>query len=431
MKKKLLLPLLLLLLIAQLLPAQIAQVQSPDKKLKVEIYLDKGKPYYTVIYDDKTLLKKSPLGLLTNEGDFSSEMTFVAQKKDKKDKEYTQDKIKKSQIHYIANALTCTFENAQKHMLDITFQVSNNDIAFRYELPIWGDRRACVIQAEATGYNLPSEATSFISPMMGPMGAFARTSPSYESGYSNDEPINNSSWSDEGYVFPALFRIGDDAWILLSETGVRSLYCASHLSKPSSEGIYTIEYPNIKQNNGFGSTGAQVALPGTTPWRTITVGDNLKPIVETTIPYDVVEPLYEASQIYQYGRSTWSWIVWMDESMNWDDQVEYIDLAAELGYEYILIDALWDENIGYERMKDLVEYAHSKGVDVFLWYNSNGGFNDAPQGPHNKMNTSIARKKEMKWLQKLGVKGLKVDFLGGDKQETMRLYEDKIGRAHV
>ncbi len=120
----------------------------------------------------------------------------------------------------------------------------------------------------------------------------------------------------------------------------------------------------------------------------------------------------------------------MDESMNWDDQVTYIDLASELGFEYILIDALWDENIGYDRMKELVKYANSKNVDVFLWYNSNGGFNDAPQGPRSCMYTSIARKKEMKWLQEIGVKGLKVDFFGGDKQETMRLYEDILSDAN-
>ena len=430
MKKKFSLPLLLLLLTTQLLSAQIAQVQSPDKKLKVEIYLEKGKPYYTVTYNDKTFLKNSPLGLLTNEGDFSSDMTFVAQKKDKIDKQYTQDKIKKSQIHYIANELTCTFENAQKNLLDIKFMVSNNDIAFRYELPRWGERYACVIESEATGYNFPEQTTTFLSPMMGPMGGFARTSPSYESGYSNDDSIKNSTWSNEGYVFPALFRIGDDGWVLLSETGVRSLYCASHLSKLSPEGIYTIEFPNAAQNNGFGSTGAQMTLPSVTPWRTITVGDNLKPIVETTIPFDVVEPLYEASQPYKYGRSTWSWIVWMDPSMNWDDQVKYIDLASDLSYEYILMDAMWDEQIGYERMKDLIDYAHSKNVDVLLWYNSNGSFNDAPVGPFNKMNTSIARKKEMKWLKEVGVKGLKVDFFGGDKQETMRLYEDILSDAN-
>lgn len=98
------------------------------------------------------------------------------------------------------------------------------------------------------------------------------------------------------------------------------MYCASHLSDGTQEGLYTVSFPDKRQNNGFGSTGAQVSLPGITPWRTITVGETLKPIVETTIPFDVVDPLYQASQSYKYGRATWSWIVWQDNSMNWDDQ---------------------------------------------------------------------------------------------------------------
>jgi hypothetical protein len=213
------------------------------------------------------------------------------------------------------------------------------------------------------------------------------------------KPRNN-----EGYVFPGLFRIGGDGWVLLSETGVSSLYCASHLGNGSEDRLYTVEYPNPKQNNGFGSTGAAIGLPGATPWRTITVGSTLKPIVETTIPFDVVDPLYEASQAYKFGKGTWSWIVWQDQSMNYNDQVKYIDLASALGYQYILMDALWDTNIGKEKMKELIQYAHSKKVDVFLWYNSNGSFNDAPQGPKNKMNTAIARKQEMKWLKANGCK---------------------------
>lgn len=122
--------------------------------------------------------------------------------------------------------------------------------------------------------------------------------------------------------------------------------------------------------------------------------------------------------------------MWQDQSMNFQDQVTYIDLAASMGYEYILMDALWDTQVGYDRMPDLINYAHSKGVDVFLWYNSNGYWNNAPQGPKQKMDTSVARKKEMKWLKSLGVKGLKVDFFGGDKQETMKLYEDILADAN-
>ena len=416
----------LLAITTNLIFAQVASLSGPDGRLMLSVFNDNGQAQYSVKYDDKTILEKSPLGFITNEGDFTKSLKLIEHNKENIDKKYSQDRIKKSEIHYTANMLTCTFENQENKQFSIVFQVSNNDIAFRYELSQWGERRACVIEKEITGFDFPEYTTTFLSSMMSPMGAFARTSPSYESGYTNNEPVGKSRPGSQGYVFPGLFRIGDDGWALISETGVNSQYVASHLSASDSEGLYTVEFPNERQNNGFGSTGAQVTLPGITPWRTITVGSTLKPIVETTIPFDVVEPLYEASQPYKLGRSTWSWIVWQDPSMNWDDQVAYIDLAAELNFEYILIDALWDKNIGYEKMEELIAYANSKDVDVFLWYNSNGAFNDAPQSPRNKMNTSIARKKEMKWLRDAGVKGLKVDFFGGDKQETMRFYEDLL-----
>lgn len=416
----------LLAVTSNLIFAQVASLSGPDGRLMLSVFNDNGQAQYSVKYDDKTILEKSPLGFITNEGDFTKSLKLIEHNKENIDKKYSQDRIKKSEIHYTANKLTCTFENQENKQFSIVFQVSNNDIAFRYELSQWGERRACVIEKEITGFDFPEYTTTFLSSMMSPMGAFARTSPSYESGYTNNEPVGKSRPGSQGYVFPGLFRIGDDGWALISETGVNSQYVASHLSASDSDGLYTVEFPNERQNNGFGSTGAQVTLPGITPWRTITVGSTLKPIVETTIPFDVVEPLYEASQPYKLGRSTWSWIVWQDPSMNWDDQVAYIDLAAELNFEYILIDALWDKNIGYEKMEELIAYANSKNVDVFLWYNSNGAFNDAPQSPRDKMNTSIARKKEMKWLRDAGVKGLKVDFFGGDKQETMRFYEDLL-----
>jgi hypothetical protein len=411
--------------------AQDLQVYSPNKQLTVKISVLDGKPVYAVMYKNKTMLENSPLGIKTNEGDFSEGIKYIGRKDTTIEKNYSQSKIKKSKIHYAANKVTYDFENGQQRKIKIVFQVSDNDIAFRYELPAWGQRFSCVVEKEVTGYKFPAVTTTFLSPMMAPMTGFARTAPSYESGYQADAPMINANFRNEGFVFPGLFHVGNEGWVLLSETGVSSLYCGSHLSDCSKEtGVYTVEYPNAKQNNGFGSSGAAISLPGVTPWRTITVGENLKPIVETTIPFDVVEPLYQPSQNYKFGKATWSWIVWQDPSMNYDDQVKYIDLAAALKWEYILIDAFWDTNIGKDKMKQLVKYANSKKVDVLLWYNSNGAENDAPQGPRNKMSTSVERKKEMKWLREAGVKGLKVDFFGGDKQETMRLYEDILSDAN-
>ena len=403
-------------------------VSSPNGELTVNVLVKSGKPVYSVSYKGGIVLEDSPLGLLTNEGDFSTNMIFENSSTAKVQEDYTQTKIKQSKVSYNANTLNCLFTNAKKQKITVLFQVSNNNIAFRYELPSWGETKACVVTEETTGYKFPSTTTTFLSPMMGSMTGFARTAPSYESGYESDAALDKNSAPD-GYVFPGLFHLGDKAWVLLSETGVSSLYTASHLSA-YKDGIYTVEYPNPKQNNGFGSSGAQISLPGATPWRTITVGETLKPIVETTIPFDVVKPLYKPSQEYKMGRGSWSWIVWQDNSMNYEDQVKYIDLAAAMQFEYILIDAWWDDRIGYEKMKELIKYAKSKNVEVFLWYNSNGSANDAFQTPLNKMNTSIARKNEMKWLKEAGVKGLKVDFFGGDKQETIKLYEDILSDAN-
>ena len=408
--------------------AQVAEISSPDGKLKLNVFSENGKALYNVTFQGKTMLDKSPLGLVTNESDFSKNLKFIDSKKNKVSKNYTNEKIKKSQVSYTANTLAVNFTNADNFNIGIEFRVSNNNVAFRYEIQPMKDRLSAIVQSEITGYRFPSQTTTFLSPMMKPMTGFARTAPSYESGYKADAELGTKA--DYGYVFPGLFHVGNDGWILLSETGVNSLYCASHLDTTSEKNLYQVAYPNMAENNGFGSTGAAISLPGKTPWRTITIGNSLKSIVETTIPFDVVEPMYEPSQKYTFGKSTWSWILWQDNSMNYEDQSLFIDLASKLGYEYILIDALWDKNIGKERMKDLIQYAKSKNVEVLLWYNSNGAANDAPMGPRNKMSSSIERKKEMKWLKDIGVKGLKVDFFGGDKQETMRLYEDILSDAN-
>ncbi|MFQ7113877.1 glycoside hydrolase family 97 catalytic domain-containing protein, partial [Hallella bergensis] len=193
---------------------------------------------------------------------------------------------------------------------------------------------------------------------------------------------------------------------------------------------YTIAYPQEGEMNGNGTPWAAISLPGETPWRTITVGSTLAPIVETTIPYDVVEEQYAPSENYKPGRYTWSWLIWQDSSINYDDQVKFIDLAAKMGYEYNLVDNWWDTQIGRERIEQLSKYAQSKGVSLMLWYNSNGFENDAPQGPRNIMHRAINRKKEMAWLQKIGVKGIKVDFFAGDKQQTLQLYEDILSDAN-
>lgn len=408
--------------------AQRIEQTGPDGKLNLTVNCEDGCATYSIIYNGKQMLKDSPLGMNTNIGDFSKGLKLTGQETHKVDVTYTQSRIKTSTIHYQAHELTCSFTNAENLPMQVTFRVSNNDVAFRYTLPKSGETGSVRILSEATGFHFPDYTTTFLCPQSDAMIGWKRTKPSYEEEYKVDAPMSDRSQYGHGYTFPCLFRVGEDGWALISETGVDSHYCASHLSD-SDNGLYRIVFPMPEENNGNGTVEPAFALPGHTPWRTVTVGETLKPIVETTVPWDVVEPLFETTHEYKYGRSTWSWILWQDNSANYADQVKYIDLAEAMDYEYILIDSWWDKMTGRERMEDLVKYAHSKGVDVFLWYSSSGYWNDIEQSPVHCMDNIIRRKQEMRWLQKVGVKGIKVDFFGGDKQETMRLYEEILSDA--
>lgn len=418
-----------LALLASQALAQSITVTGPDTRLKVDLAVNGGIPMYSVSYDGKTILEKSPLGFIANTGNFSQGMSLIGQETSQINKTYTQDRIKRSVVNYAANELTVRLQNTNKQPVNIVFRVSNNDVAFRYEIPKSSETGSMVINEEKTGFDFPEYTTTFLTPQSDAMIGWKRTKPSYEEEYTPDAPMNTRSQYGHGYTFPGLFRIGNDGWALVSETGVDSKFCASRLSDATPEGLYTIAYPMPEENNGNGTSAPGIALPGVTPWRTITVGNNLKPIVETTVPWDVVKPRYESEHTYQFGRGTWSWILWQDGSINFDDQIRYINLAAAMGYEFFLIDNWWDKNIGHKRMEELARYAQSKNVSPIVWYSSSGYWNDIEQSPTNIMDNPITRKREMKWLQKIGAKGIKVDFFGGDKQETMRLYEAILSDA--
>lgn len=404
-------------------------LSSPDGRTVVTVSDDNGRASYAVAYDGHDFLLSSPLGLTTNIGDYTGalKLTGVSGVREIKDS-YSLPNIKKSHVDYRANEETFTFSLEGKAVFDLIMQVSDNNVAFRYRVLPQGETLCCVVESEATGFTMPDGTTTFLCPQSAPMGGFARTAPSYETNYTLDDVTGQNGWG-QGYSFPCLFRNGENGWTLISETGIAGDYCAAHLAG-QPDGVYTIAYPQPGEQNGFGSTGASIALPGYTPWRTVTVGETLAPVVETTIPFDVVEPLYEASQPYKYGKGTWSWIIKMDPSCNFDEQKRYIDFASAMGYDTVLVDALWDTQIGYEKMEELARYGKSKGVDLYLWYNSNGTWNDAPQGPRGIMNDIVKRRKAMAWMQRNGIRGIKVDFFGGDKQETMRLYHDILADAN-
>ena len=404
-------------------------VKSPDGKLKVSLSVSNGLPLYSITYNEKTFLENSPLGLKTSVGDFSTGLVLNTDvNQNKIDETYELPNIKQHNVHYEANEAVFSLTKENKPALDIIFRVSNNNVAFKYKIYPQKDILSCIVEEEVSGFILPEGTTTFLCPQSKPMTGYARSAPSYETSYALDD-IMGKNGIGEGYTFPCLFKVKNNGWVLISETGVDGSYCGSRLIGHDN-GLYTVGFPMTGENNGNGTTAPGISLTGETPWRTITFGETLAPIVETTIPFDLVKPKYKASKEYKYTKGSWSWIIKMDGNTTFPVQKQYIDFSAAMGYETILIDALWDTQIGKDKIAELAEYGAGKGVGLYLWYNSNGYWNDAPQSPRGMMDNSIIRRKEMAWMKSIGVKGIKVDFFGGDKQVTMKLYEDILTDAN-
>ena len=417
-----------LFLTAMTMGAAEKQISSPDGKMTVTVTVDGGKPTYCISRNGVAFLEQSSLGVKADFGDFTQGLTLKDCAERLVKDEYQLKTIKQSQVNYEANEGVFQFEKDSRQVLDIIFRVSNRDVAFRYKVYPAKNNRVAVIQSEASGFVLPEGTTTFLCPQSKPMTGFARTAPSYETSYTLDEPMGKNGWG-MGYTFPCLFKNADKGWVLISETGTDGNYVGCRLLNDGGA-RYIIGFPQQAEMNGIGSTTPAIALPAETPWRTITCGETLANVVETTVANDLVQPKYKASREYTYGKGSWSWIIGMDSSCNFDEQKRYIDFSAAMGWRSVLIDALWDVQIGYDRMAELARYGRSKGVGIFLWYNSNGSWNDAPQSPLNKMDRSAARRKEMAWMQKNGILGIKVDFFGGDKQPMMQLYEDILTDAN-
>ena len=295
-------------------------VSSPDGRISVDFDVKDGKPTYSVLYDGQVAIEPSALGLKTNMGDYTQNLTWDKTKeltgevvgsyilpsiKEGQEHKYTYNKRTLQLVRTPRPAAEGNNNRPQRRrgnngpVMEIEFCVSNRDVAFRYTVLTQGDTRSCVITEEASTFQLPGNALTFMAPQSNPMTGFARTMPSYETKYTLGEPVGKNGWGN-GYTFPCLFELPNAEkekalWVLVSETGTDGNYVGCRLLGGNG-GEYRIGFPMEGELNGWGSTSVQMALPGKTPWRTITVGHTPANIIETTVTWDLVEAKYPASK---------------------------------------------------------------------------------------------------------------------------------------
>ena len=424
------LPALLLGIIALLAGLRAAEpLRSPDGKLAVAVSLGAdGAPRYAIRRDGQTVLAESRLGLGRDDADFTRGLTLTSTSKIEAIEDHYELLTGKRRFNtYRANRQTWHLATAGGPKLDIIFQVSNDGVAFRYLFPEKAAETRS-LREEVSSFRFPAGTKAWLQPMSVAKSGWKANCPAYEEYYQREIDAGTPSTLGAGWVFPALFRTGN-TWVLLTETGLGRTYCGSRLRHESPGGEYAVGFPDPRETMGSAPVNPSSPLPWLTPWRILTIG-SLATIAESTLGTDLADPATgPVDAAIVPGKASWSWPLLGDKQTVYDVQKRFVDFAADMGWAYCLVDGLWDTQIGYAKIKELADYARTKNVGLILWYNSNGTWNDAPQTPKDRMVTHASRIEEFGRIKAMGIRGLKVDFFGGDGQAVIQFYHDILEDA--
>lgn len=400
---------------------------SPDGSVKVNVSINpQGQPFYTVQVGDQLVIDTSQLGIRLASGDFSAHLQLKKSAITKVQDQYELRNFKKSANNYEANEQAYTLTNSVGESFNIVFRISNNGVAFRYAFPQLAN--GTTVNEERTSFHFPKQTRAWLQRMAVAKTGWEQTNPSYEEHYEQEISVGTPESTNTGWVYPALFKV-DSTWVLISESNMQGNYCGTRLAAQSPNGEYQVAFPDPKEVLPNGDLKPFVDHEHFSPWRVIAIG-SLAEIAESSLGVDLAAPAIDIDSTFiKPGKASWSWINSKDDFIVFDEQKKYIDYAADMQWEYCLVDVNWDQKIGYDRMEELARYALSKNVGLLAWYNSAGDWNTVKYTPKDRLLTADLRKSEFSKLQAMGIKGVKIDFFGGDGQSVMQYYIDILNDA--
>lgn len=378
------------------------EIVSPDQKIKAVLELqNESQPHFKVYYSEsgKTvdILRDSLLGLKTDTQDFST-LTLVSETPQTPiHDDYRMLHGKRKHCKNAGTEKTFRLKNPAGKCIDIVVRAYNDGVAFRYALCDYSDSLHSITE-ELTEYAFPEGIKRWVQP--------------YNIGYEEFYPLATSGAPQKRWGYPALFNIENDIFLLITEAEISRANYGSLLYNKDTMDSYNVAMP--------ADAGCRFTTPWLSPWRVLIIGQ-LSDIVESTLVTDVSRPcvLPETDWINP-GAASWIYWAYNHGSKDYQKLVEYVDLAAEMGWPYTLIDWEWDQMGNGGTIEDIVRYANSKGLKVLMWYNSGTAWM-GPM-PNDRINTDEKRARELAWLRKIGVDGVKVDFFAGDQQKTMNYY---------
>ncbi len=390
---------------------------APSGQLNYAVFIKRDGEFIQIV-------EPSPLGIIREDGRFVDNLEPVSvEKREEMTDEYTLVSGKKLINRNMYNEMELCFINPEEQKVCLIFRAYDNGIAFRYAFP-GNSNQNFRITRELTGFDFGTG--SFWGH---PYDTVTTWAPAYETYFTGPVAIGTEApWNKNGWAFPILLE-SNGSWMLVSEAGFDGSYGACHLHADCPDGLYTLKFPEQEEALGYYENTFYSNLPWSSPWRFIAVGETLSGIVETSLPTDLSAPSrVEDISWIRPGRATWSWWSDSDSPQDYNDIIPFIDFAAQMGWEYSLVDANWNQ-MKHGDMGQLVKYAAEKNVGLLLWYNSGGIHNVVPEEPRDLMDDRKNRRMEFKRISDMGIRGIKVDFFQSDKQEIIRQYTEILEDA--
>lgn len=396
---------------------KVCEIASPDGKIGAYIYCDEatGRYFYSCAYENEGVIHASLLGIKTEAADFSKDLSLDndSVKTDSGRDEYTLISGKNLSVSDEYNEISFDLSNGSGK-ITIILRAYNDGVAYRY----------VVDEKTAKTGKITEETGEFVLPDDTVFWA-GEPSDTYEGNYSR-KTMANITDNDMNMSTPLLASVKNDSyWVLMTEANVfneSEPFCASIFATESGE-------KNIKWTFGRKQTGSvSVSYPFTTPWRVAVVADNINDIAATNLITDL-NPEPDDSIDYSFvkpGKVAWSWWSSSYDAIEPQTQKDYIDFAADNGWEYVLVDYGWELWEDYEtKVKDIVDYGKEKGVGVFLWYGV-----DKYDGKHIfDLDDRETIDEQFKWCSEIGVAGIKVDYINSDSQTAMKILYDLADSA--
>jgi alpha-glucosidase len=396
-------------------------VKSPDGTIAISVSAA-GSVSYSVSVDGQVIVTPSKVGLQLRDGIMLGSETEVLKAESRRANSTWENALGKRRLvrdQYHELRLVLREKSPPSMTFEILLRAYDNGVAFRYVLPAQSGQETFIVERELTEFafagNFPCRAGQNEKGFTGPQEW------EFKPGHLAD--IRPASIIG----LPLLVQT-PAAWVALAEADLRdwSGMWLGGATAPSPEGGVTLTSKLAPRRDGQGLVKA--AFPHSSPWRVLMIGRQPGRLIESDLISNLSTPsLLKDTSWIRPGMMAWDHWWSGDVQMDTATLKQYIQLAADMGWPYQLIDWQWygpfdkptsditKVNPAVD-MDEVRRFAKEKGVRLWLWlYWTDADRHDAYQ-------------KAFALYEQWGIAGVKIDFMDSDHQEMVNWYE-KLTRA--